>query len=187
MTRSRMIAESLVILALFALAALVFQQSATSLADQFANEGDAIENAALYPKALAYLLIALGCLQMLMIVRGFAPNGLSDKQEKTPKIEPETEAETEPQEQHKQQDSATGQKAIMASCLFIAYLLVLDPLGYHLASPAAMFAFFWLLGVRPLLKALVVAVLLSLTVALFFEVLLKVVLPLGLFNLALPI
>ncbi len=173
MTNSRAIAEASLVLALFGIAALIFQQSATSLADQFANSGDAIENAAMYPEALAFVLIGLGLLQAIAILHGLA--------------NPQLSQESEPDQQVRQTEKGNLKKAFIASFLFIGYLLLLDPLGYHLATPLSLMILFWVLGVSPLLKAAFVAIILSLCVALFFEVLLKVVLPLGLFNLALPI
>lgn len=65
------------------------------------------------------------------------------------------------------------------------YILILPYLGYHLATPILTTVILLTLGVSWLM-ALVFGTFMSLFVAFFFEVSLNVVLPVGIFGLALP-
>jgi hypothetical protein len=74
--------------------------------------------------------------------------------------------------------------ALVATALFIVYLLALPYAGFHLATPFLCFLLFWLLGIRPV-AAVAGGIALSLVIAFVFEALLNVVLPVGIFNIAL--
>jgi len=151
-----------VILALLFLipVALVFQQSATSLREQGAASGDAMNNAAMFPKMLAILLGVLAVAQVVSAL-----------------LRPAT-------------DEAIRLTVELRNSLFIVailagYLLVLPVLGYHITTPILCFIVLILLGLRPLV-ALFIGLAISFVVALFFETALHVILPVGVFGIALP-
>ncbi|PRY19939.1 tripartite tricarboxylate transporter TctB family protein [Aliiruegeria haliotis] len=156
-----------VALALLVPPIVVVQQSRTSLAEQDVASGDAMTNAALYPQIVAALLGVLALWHLgsvlLATLRGL-PAG-------------------------KSRDDAANAPAWMpvASVVGLAgYLLALPVLGYHITTPAFIFAILMMFGVR-LVQAAAFALALSLATAFVFEVLLNVVLPVGIFGIALPV
>lgn len=140
--------------------ALVFQQSYTSLSEQGAATGDALSNAAMFPKILAVLLGALAVLQAGTALRRRSVDETF-------------------------QFTVTLRNSLIVIGYLAVYLLALPRLGYHIMTPVLCLAVLLLLGVRPIL-ALIVACAMSLIVALFFESALNVILPVGIFGLALP-
>lgn len=138
----------------------IFWQSATSLAEQDVASGGPMRNAAIYPKAVAVIMIGLLIL-----------NGLRVAMARVAEPSPPT------------WDDGTG-KAILSTGLFIAYLVALPFIGFHIASPVISAVLFGLLGIRPLV-AVAGGVALSLSVAFVFEGLLNVVLPVGVFGISL--
>ena len=134
--------------------AAILQQSATSLAEQDAASGGPMRNAALFPRAIAVIMIGLLAWQATRLLTGrVAAASPMVRQEGTP-------------------------RALAASALFAAYLIALPVVGFHLATPVLGAILFALLGVR-LLPALAGGIALSLAVAFVFEGLLNVVLPVG--------
>jgi len=140
--------------------ALVFQQSATSLSEQGAASGDAMTNAAMFPKMLAVLL---GVLAIIQATSAFM----------RPKTDESIIFTTE------------LRKSLLLVAILAAYLLILPVLGYHIVTPMLCLIVLLLLGLRPLV-ALIVGLGMSLAVALFFETALHVILPVGIFGIALP-
>ncbi|MCT7378156.1 tripartite tricarboxylate transporter TctB family protein [Chelativorans salis] len=143
-----------------AIPAVIFWQSATSLAEQDAASGGPMENAALYPRIVASIMAVLAAALALRLVLGRV-------QQRSPL---EARAGTRP--------------ALVATGVFTIYLIVLPYAGFHLATPVLCFLLFWLLGIGPV-AALAGGIGLSLATAFVFEGLLNVVLPVGAFNIAL--
>lgn len=141
--------------------ALVFQQSYTSLADQGVSTGDALNNAAMFPKMLAGLLAIFAIIQAITALRRPAVD-------ETITI------------------SVLLRNSVIVMGILAVYLITLPILGYHIMTPILCGALLLLFGLRPLL-AIFVGVAMSLVVALFFESALNVILPVGIFGLALPL
>ena len=142
-----------------AVPALIFWQCATSLEEQDVASGGPMENAAFYPRIVASVMVALLIWQAGRLVLG-----------STTKPSPFRAA-------------AGTRLALATTALFVAYLVVLPYAGFHLATPVLCFLLFRLLGARTL-AALVGGGVLSLTLAFVFEALLNVILPLGVFDIA---
>lgn len=162
----------LVLLAIFAIVALVFQQIATSFVEQGVASGDALSNAALFPRYIAIAIALLGAIVAIqMVVKGAPDDVDEDGQGLNPPVE-----------------TARHLRALEIGmvALTILYLLLLEPLGFHLSTFFVIGAMFYLLGARPLLLALLASAGLTLVSSFVFEGLLKVVLPLGAFNLSIP-
>ena len=140
--------------------ALVFQQSFTSLSEQGVAAGDALNNAAMFPKILAVLLGALAILQATFALR-------------RPPVDETTKF------------TVKLRNSLTVMLFLVVYLLILPVLGYHIMTPVLCLAILLLLGLR-LFPAVIVGVAMSLVVALFFESALNVILPVGIFGLALP-
>lgn len=141
-------------------AIVVFQQSATSLTEQGVASGDVMNNAAMFPQLLAGLLGTLAIVQLVLTLR--LPAKISE---------------------HKQPFMLGN--SILVMIILAGYLLTLPILGYHIVTPILSFIILLLFKVKPVI-AVTVALLMSIVVALFFETALKVILPVGLFEIALP-
>lgn len=138
----------------------VFWQCSTSLVDQEAASGGPMENAALYPRILASVMTFLVIVQALRLFFG-----------KVRQMSPLTaRVET--------------RRALVATGLFILYLACLPVIGFHIATPLLCFSLFLLLGMG-VISSVIGALALWLVTSFVFEGLLSVVLPVGMFDIAL--
>ena len=153
-----------VALALLAPPVSVFYQTRTSLVEQGVASGGALNNAALYPEIVAGLLAILAFAQLILASR--RPSGAA-----------KNAADPAP---------VPFWMPIVGVLAFAIYLFVLPKLGYHLTTPPFILAMLMVFGVR-LLPAIAVALGMSLLVAVIFEGILNVVLPVGMFDIALPV
>lgn len=169
------IREWLMLAAFLAVTALVFHQIATSLTEQGAASGDPLSNSAMFPRLVAWIMIGLSALIALMMLTGRMPRpGEIHAADTTPDTPPEPEP---------------LRRAMLIGMVvsLVLYLLLLQPLGFHLATLALMTALFALFGVRPWWRALLSGAGITLLVAFVFEGILKVVLPTGIFGISLPL
>ena len=166
--RRRQLGEAAVVLGFLALAGLVFQQTNTSFVEQGAASGGAMFNAAMFPELLAWGLILLATLQLAQIVRALIATRTTDLQ---------SAEMVAPSGVH---DSLI--KALVCTALFVLYLLLLKPLGYHLMTPPFMFACYYVLGTRRILVAIVLAAASSLAMSFVFEYWMGIILPVGSFG-----
>lgn len=145
---------------LAAIPTTIYWQSATSLSEQGVARGGPMENAALFPRIVASIMAVLVVWLAVSIFLGRV-------RKKSPLA------------------GGPGTRlAFVATAYFITYLIVLPYAGYHLATPVLGFLMFWLLGIRPI-TAVAGGIALSLVTAFVFEGLLNVVLPVGVFDIAL--
>ncbi|MGR3804108.1 tripartite tricarboxylate transporter TctB family protein [Marinibacterium profundimaris] len=171
----RRTAEWLVLAAFLAVVALVFQQIATSLTAQGAASGDPLSNSAMFPRLVAWVMLGLSALIAVMMLIGRMPRpGEIHAVDTTPDIPPEPEA------------LRKGMLIGMIGAV-VLYLLLLQPLGFQLATLALMTGLFALFGVRPWWRAVVAGAGITLLVSFVFEGILKVVLPTGVFGISLPL
>ena len=145
-----------------ALGALVFQQIATSMAEQGIASGGPYDNAASYPRSIAILMLVLLAMQL-------AGNFASKNSEPEEMASP-----------------AALRRAIGLLVIFAAYLVCLDWLGYHLSTAPMAAAVMWLCGLRNPVWMIGLALAMAFVLALIFEKLLNVVLPGGVFSLNIP-
>lgn len=164
--------EWAVMLAFAVLVVTIFYQIATAFVAQGAASGDPLANAAMFPRIVGMLMSGLIGLIALSTVREIVTH-----KEVTPSDEPD-EA---PESQLQRQGMIVG---MVLAC--ILYLLLLVPLGFHIATTGMMIMMFSVLGVRPIWWAVLCGVAANLLVAIIFEGLLKVVVPTGVFGIALP-
>ncbi|MCB1969672.1 MAG: tripartite tricarboxylate transporter TctB family protein [Geminicoccaceae bacterium] len=136
---------------------VIFWQCATSLEAQGVTSGGPMENAAIFPRIVAWVLIGLAVLNGARIAMGVFS-------QPSP-FEP----------------TDTTRLALAATALFVSYLLVLPLLGYHIATPILMAVLFNRLGLG-VLKSVAGGLAASLSVAGVFQGLLNVVLPVGMFD-----
>lgn len=142
---------------LLAVPLVIFWQSATSLAEQGVASGGPMENAARFPRMIAWLLLGLSVLNGLRLALGHVREGSA--------LDP----------------TPTTRLALAVSGGFLVYLLILPVLGYHLSTPILIAALLKLFGLPPV-RSLLGGVAMSLAVAAVFEGLLNVVVPVGLFQ-----
>ncbi|WP_321338792.1 tripartite tricarboxylate transporter TctB family protein [uncultured Cohaesibacter sp.] len=138
---------------------IMLHQIETSLVKQGVASGGPMQNAAIFPRIVAWILIGLAGLNVLRVLFGkishFSPIEATD---------------------------TTG-LALIATAMFVVYLIVLPILGYHIMTIILLAALFRLLGLSLFLSCFG-AVVASLGVAYVFEGLLNVVLPVGIFEIA---
>lgn len=162
MVLSRKLAEWIAIALFAGIVALVFQQIATSMTEQGIASGSPYDNAAAYPKAVAILIAVLIAVQAATItLRGF------------------------PQDDDTPAAEGKG-KAALFIAIFAAYLFGLSLLGYHIATVLMIAFVMYAGGMRSPLALVLFPVGLSLAVSYFFEALLNIVLPGGVFALVIP-
>ena len=150
-----------IVWALFlALPLVIFWQAATSLEEQGVASGGPMENAAQFPRLIAWILLGLAAVNGVRIALGRI-------------AEPSPLAPT-----------PTTRLALVVTAAFVVYLLVLPWLGYHLATPVLMAGTMMLLGLS-VPVSIAGGIALSLTVAAVFQGLLNVVLPVGVFEITL--
>ena len=157
----RNFAETLFILLLVGAVLLVFYDVNTSMLEQGIAKGDAYQNAAAYPIVLSIILIL--CIS-LVIFRNLI---LYRNIEKTNLI--------------------FDLKHIQLFIIFCIYLIFLDMVGYHLLTPILLFITSFIYGERNWFITIIYSIIISLLIALIFEELLNVVLPVGVFEIALPV
>ena len=157
----RNFAETLFILLLVGTVFLVFYDVNTSMVEQGIAKGDAYQNAAAYPIVLSIILIL--CISLLI----FRNLILCRNIEKTNLI--------------------FDLKHIQLFIIFCIYLIFLDMIGYHLLTPILLFTTSFIYGERNWFITIIYSIIISLLIALIFEELLNVVLPVGVFEIALPV
>ncbi len=165
--RRRQIGEAVVVLFFLALAGLVFQQTRTSFAEQGAAEGGAMFNAAMFPELAAWCLVLLAALRLVGIARTLAAGDGALAAE---------EGQEHPVEW------SSRRRALVCLAMFVLYLVLLKPFGYHLTTPLFMFACFYVLGTRRIALAAVLAVGTSLFMSFVFEYWMSVIFPVGMFG-----
>ena len=132
-------------------------QIETSLVEQGVASGGPMQNAAIFPRIVAWILLGLAGLNVLRVLFGkishFSPLDRTD---------------------------TTG-LALVATVIFVIYLIALPILGYHIMTILMLAALFRLFGLS-FIACAVGAIAASLGVAYVFEGLLNVVLPVGIFE-----
>ncbi|MXY32803.1 MAG: tripartite tricarboxylate transporter TctB family protein [Boseongicola sp. SB0664_bin_43] len=159
---SARLAEWVAIAFFAALGALVFQQVATSMAEQGIASGGPYDNAASYPRNIAILMLALLAVQL---VRDLLFK--SDQPIETASL-------------------PAVRRAVGLLAVFAIYLVCLDWLGYHLSTTPMAMAVMWLCGARNLPNIVSIALGMAFVMAFAFEKVLNVVLPGGIFGLNIP-
>ena len=163
--RSRLAEIAVVVVIFFGVAGIAFWQFATSFAEQDANSGGPFDNAAMYPRLIAWSLIILGAVQVattLIFKRTDVPAGGS---------EPVAGAKGE-------DGGRLLLRALACFATFILYLSVVTTVGYIAATIVMLLVMFVILGARPIAAA-VVAVAATFVAGFVFGTLLNVVLPVG--------
>lgn len=163
MLKKLTLSEYLAIVFFLVVVTLVFQQIATSLTEQGIASGSPYKNAAAFPKAVALIMIALLTMQVIGTLFS-KPATTPDKPHERPRFA----------------------KAIILLGLFFLYLALIGQLGYHITTAPFLFATMALAGMQGWVSMLIISLSVSTALAFSFEVLLKVVLPGGVFNLNIP-
>ena len=142
-----------------ALGVAILTYTGTVFVEAGYGEGDALQNAALFPDIIAWGLIALSAINIASLAFGRTSQMAEDV------AMPEY-------------DSALRLKAILHLGTVAMYLGVLRHVGYDLATPVFLFVQFILLGAR-WIEAVILGIAISLVLALIFEQGLNVVFPVG--------
>ena len=137
----------------------IFWQTATSLSEQGVASGGPMANAAFYPEILAWILSALVAIHAIRLATG-----------RVSKPSPLTAG------------PEIG-RALITTGLFVVYLLAMPVMGFHIVTPLLCLGLLLLYRIPPL-WAVPGALILWLGSAFIFEGLLNVVLPVGVFGIA---
>lgn len=156
--------EWVMLAAFTALALFVYQQIYGPLTAAGYADGDAVNNAALFPRLVANMILGLCALQFLQLLRRRVLLSAEFRHGST---------------------SDTAWRCGVGTVVLLVYLLVLPVIGFYPATAAFLLALFLLLKSRPVWIAALVAVLMTLAVGYVFEELLRVVLPHGRLGLSL--
>lgn len=149
-----------------AVSATVFWQTNTDLVLKKISSGNMQYNAAFVPEILATLIVILAAIQVCRIIK------TSDQ---TPSLE--VIEDTPP-------ERAPGIRALASVVIMVAYVLILKPLGYHIATPLLLAGLFVLLNVKNLLVIFGCSIFISVLTSYVFGRLLNVVLPAGMFEIS---
>ena len=155
--------ETIAVVFLSMVVAVVFQQIYTSLAEQGISTGGPYDNAAAYPRGVAILMAFLLAIQVCVFC-------FADGSKKPAKLA-------------KFSDLILPFSLLL---IFAVYLGLLGHLGYHLTTPPMIISIMLLCGMRNLLAIVGSSVGISLTLAFLFERFLNVVLPGGIYRLNIP-
>lgn len=136
---------------------VVFWQISTSLVEQGVASGGPQNNAAIFPRIVAWLMVGLSIVSLMQIWARRVP--VPSPIERTP----------------------TTRLALLSTALLLLYLILLSPLGYYFATPLLIAVLLHLYGLR-WIESIVGGLAMTLVVAVIFEGLLNVVLPLGFSN-----
>lgn len=149
-----------------AVSATVFWQTNTDLVVKKIASGNMQYNAAFVPEMLATLIAILASLQVCKIIIAGDQNIVEEALETLPP------------------ERFLGGRALASVVIMVSYILVLKPLGYHIATPLFLAALFVLLNVRSLIIIFGYSLFLSILTSYVFGRLLNVVLPAGMFEIA---
>lgn len=135
---------------------VIFWQKATSLKAQGVTTGGPMNNAAMFPSIIAWLMLGLALINLSVVFFKHSPK-LSYPHTKTTKL------------------------ALLFTAIFIVYIGLLPTLGYHLLTPIAIAIQLKILGCRTS-SSILGGLSMSLIVAGVFQGLLNVILPVGILN-----
>lgn len=167
---SASLVEIVVVAILFlGLAGVAFWQFNTSFEAQGANAGSPFDNAAMFPRLIAWGLVLLSLFQIarLLISRQHGDEGQDRQTGGLVRPEPDDESL-----------QRLTVRAIAAALVFVVYLFALTPVGYVATTPMLVAAIAIILGARWWMAALV-GLVATFAVGFVFGSLLNVVLPVG--------
>ena len=167
------IAGILPVLATWAVAGIIFWQIQVDLVPADVATGSAQYNAAFVPRILAWLMILLGAIQLFRVLAG--REHPIDETAPPPPIEGDAPIATE---------SGLVLRAALMLGLLVGFAVILPILGYYLAMPLLLALAYILLGMRNPLAIIASAAILTLGAGYVFGDLLNVVLPVGIFQIA---
>ena len=150
------------------IAGYVFYETGTSFAKAGTASGNALTNAALYPRIIAFIIFFLSICHIVKLV-------LENRKESRILQSNEKAEENEKKEVFKDQMIAFG--CFIWLCVYIA---LLETLGYLIATPIMMIGLLGALGVRKPLVNLAYSIGGTTGIYAFFQEFLDVVLPIGL-------
>ncbi len=141
----------------------VFVQIETVMTEEGIASGGPYDNAATYPRIVAFFLGAVLCIQPVTELFKAGPGSQSSDAQRPDVV-----------------------RAGLMLVVFAGYVLVLTTIGYHLATTPMICAVMWLCGMRKFLVLGGVSLTIATSFAFIFERFLNVVLPLGIWNIFIP-
>ena len=151
------------------MAAVAFWQLATSFVAQDANSGGPFDNAAMFPRLVAWRLLLLSGIEITRLLIRWHRGGATDGAGQGGLLRPGPEDESL---------RVLTYRALACSGVFMVYLIALTPIGYIASTPVLIAAMAMILGAR-FWVAILVAVTATTAIGIVFATILNVVLPVG--------
>jgi len=154
--------EPFLLLLFISIVFLTFFETNTTLVEADAASGGAMFNAALYPEILGFLLLGLIMREAVHLFKSRSQIREMDFQKNLIHMRPV--------------------RLVASFAILLSYVLLMKPVGFYISTIFFMFSFFYLLGTRKIKIALALSVISTFSVAFVFEYILKVILPVGMFE-----
>lgn len=172
---TRFVEVAVVAILFWGMAAVAFWQFNTSFQAQDANSGGPFDNAAMFPRLIAWGLVALGAVQIGYLVLKWLFRRGDDHDINGGLIRPRPDDEPL---------AKLTLRALASAVFFVLYLFVLTPVGYAFSTPVLIAAMAMVLGAKWWMAAFV-GLVTTVLVGIVFATILNVVLPVG--RLGLPV
>lgn len=141
-----------------------------------ASSGGPLADTAFYPRLLAGIIVFLAILLIIATLRNKAA-GRPDLDDETE--EEQREREMSPLEKETQHDRVQPRTQLLIAAILVAYVYLLDVIGYLVLTPIFMIVLFRLLKIKNWLATISLAIASSAVLYVFFSVFLDVIFPRG--------
>lgn len=152
----------------------------TAFVEEDVSTGGPFANSAFYPRLVAFVIVSLSILLIISSLikkRGEAPLSSVEKKEPAPEKSPSGETIA------LEQDRVSSRVLVAIALVLVVYTLLLDRFGYLIVTPFLMVVLFWLLRIRKWITVLLLSVISTVALYLFFSTVLEVILPPGRYSL----
>jgi hypothetical protein len=162
------------------LALFIIYLTLTTFVDAGATTGGPFANSAFYPRLVAFVIVSLSILLIISSLfkkKGGAPLSSVEKKESAPQKPPSRGA------QSLERDEVSRKVLLAVAVVLIVYTMLLERFGYLTVTPFFMAVLFWLLRIRKWITIVLLSLISTASLYLFFSSVLEVILPSGQYSL----
>lgn len=162
------------------LALFIIYLTHTTFLEADVSTGGPFANSAFYPRLVAFIIVSLSILLLISSLikkRGGAPLSSVEKKEAAPEKAPSGRTIA------LEQDGVSGKVSIAIAFVLVVYTVLLDRFGYLFVTPFFMVVLFWLLRIRKWITIVLLSLISTAALYLFFSTVLEVILPPGRYSL----